>query len=143
MTPLSTILSRRSAVLNLFSPDQSAAEAVETMCSRGVGAVLILEDDRLAGIFSERDLLRRVVSAGRPLDATPLRDVMTPDPLTAKPEDARYSAILKMAAVGCRHLPIVKEGRVVDTVSIRDLLFDEIDEKNSEIEELRRYISGR
>lgn len=143
MTPLSTILGRRSAVLHLFAPDQTVAEAVRTMCSREVGAVLIVEDGRLAGIFSERDLLRRVVSAGRSLDTTPLREVMTPDPLTAKPEDARYSAILKMAALGCRHLPIVKEGCVVDTVSIRDLLFDEIDEKNSEIEELRRYIAGR
>lgn len=142
MAHLADILQRRSPVVNVFTPEQSVAEAVRAMSSRRVGAVLIAEQGRLVGIFSERDLLRRVVAKGRALENTSLREVMTADPITATPSDTRRSAIVKMQALGCRHLPLLVEGQVVDTVSIRDLLFDEIKERDSEIEELKRYIQG-
>ena len=142
MAQLSTILEKRAPVVNLFSPDQTVAEAVATMCERHVGAVLIGDRAQLLGIFSERDLLRRVIGKQRRLDQTPLREVMTENPITAAPSDDRMSAIRKMQAHGCRHLPIVESGGVVDTVSIRDLLFDEIKERETEIAELKRYIQG-
>lgn len=142
MARLSGILKKRAPVVNLFAPEQTVAEAVETMCERRVGAVLIGDRTRLLGIFSERDLLRRVIWKQRRLDQTPLREVMTEDPISAAPSDDRMSAILKMQTLGCRHLPILDGGEVVDTVSIRDLLFDEIKERGTEIEELKRYIQG-
>ncbi len=142
MAHLAEILQKRSPVVNVFAPDQPVAAALRTMVTRKVGAVLVVEHGRLIGIFSERDLLHRVLGKGRPLEQTPLREVMTPDPITATPIDTRMSAIVKMQTIGCRHLPILMEGQVVDTVSIRDLLFDEIQERDSEIEQLKRYIQG-
>lgn len=139
---LAEMLKKRAPVANRLGPDRPVSEAARLMAEREVGAVLVVEAGRLLGIFSERDLLRRVVAKRLPLDATALRDVMTQDPVTAAPDESRTSAILKMRAIGCRHLPILVEGQVVDTVSIRDLLFAEIAEREGEIEELRRYIQG-
>ncbi len=142
MDELSDILKRRSPVFNVLTPTQSVSEAVRTMSRKQVGAVLVVEAGTLTGIFSERDLLRRVVAPGLSLEATPLRHVMTRDPITATPKERRTSAIRKMRDIGCRHLPILVEGQVIDMVSIRDLLFDEIRERDGEIDELKRYISG-
>jgi CBS domain-containing protein len=142
MGRLVSILQRRSPVVYLLSPEQTVAEAVRVMAENHIGVVPILERDRLVGIFSERDLLRRVIAKGRHLEKTSLGEVMTPDPVTAMPDEDRKSAIQKMQAVGCRHLPIVVHDRVIDMLSMRDLLFVEIEERDQEIAALRGYIHG-
>ena len=142
MGHLVSILQRRTPVVHLLAPDQSVAQAVAVMAEHRVGVVPILDGERLVGIFSERDLLRRVTSRERSLEKTTLREVMTPDPITATPDEDRQSAIQKMSAAGCRHLPIVVNGRVVDMLSMRDLLFVEIEERDQEIKALRGYIHG-
>jgi CBS domain-containing protein len=142
MARLTEILRRRPPVVNVLSPDQTVGEAARLMAAREVGAVLLVEAGRVVGIFSERDLLRRVVARGAPPDHTVLRAVMTLDPITASPDEERMAAVLKMRKVGCRHLPIVRDGTPIDTVSIRDLLFDEIAARDGEIEDLKRYIHG-
>ena len=142
MDRLSKILQRRSPVVHELVPDASVAEAVAVMFEHRVGIVPVLEEGRLIGVFSERDLLRRVVGARRALEKTTLREVMTPDPVTATPEEDRPSAIAKMQAVGCRHLPIVAGGHVIDMLSMRDLLTDELAERGEEIDQLKRYIQG-
>lgn len=142
MARLTEILRRRAAVVNVLSPDQTVGEAARLMAAREVGAVLLVEGGHVVGIFSERDLLRRVVARGAPPDHTLLRTVMTRDPITASPDEDRMAAVLKMRELGCRHLPIVFEDLVIDTVSIRDLVFDEIDARDGEIEDLKRYIHG-
>ncbi len=142
MARLAEILRKRSPVVNIMTPQQNVADAVQTMADRHVGAVLVVEAGKLVGIFSERDVLRRVLAEGIHPETTLLRSVMTRDPVTAGPDDERMSAVLKMQEVGCRHLPIVTEEVVVDTVSIRDLLFDEIEERDTQIQELKRYIQG-
>jgi len=136
---IAQLLQKRSPVVHIVSPHQTVAEAVAIMASRKVGAVPVVSDGRLVGIFSERDVIRRVIARGRAPDKTPLGEVMTADPVTADPRESRASAILKMQAVGCRHLPIVAEGTVIDMLSIRDLLFSEIAEREAEIHELRNY----
>ena len=142
MARLTEILRRRPPVVNVLSPDQTVGEAARLMAAREVGAVLLVEAGRIVGIFSERDLLRRVVARGAPPDHTPLRAAMTRDPITASPDDDRMAAVLQMRKIGCRHLPILLDGVPVDTISIRDLLFDEIDARDGEIEDLKRYIQG-
>jgi len=107
-----------------------------------VGVVAIASADRLCGIFSERDLLRRVIARGKVPDSTELREVMTPNPITASREEDRQSAMRKMQRVGCRHLPIVAHGRVVDMLSMRDILAVELEERVQEIKALRGYIHG-
>ena len=139
---IADLLAKRSPVLHIVSPDQTVVDAVALMSARRVGAVPVVLAGRLVGIFSERDVVRRVVAVGRPVDKTRVGDVMTPDPVTASPSDERALAVLKMDTVGCRHLPVVQHGAVVDMLSIRDLLFDELEERAEAVESLRRYIGG-
>ncbi len=142
MGRIASILERRKPVVHQFDPDQTVADAVTAMAQTQVGAVPIMDGTRLVGIFSERDLLRRVIAKARSIEKTRLREVMTPDPITAVPDEDRQSAIQKMRQVGCRHLPIVVDGQVRDMLSMRDLLFAELAERNNEIKELRDYIHG-
>ena len=142
MGQLAPILQRRSPVVHVASPDQMVSEAVEIMAQHQVGVVAIVESGLLIGVFSERDLLRRVIARGRKPDKTSLREVMTADPITATREEDRQSAIRKMQAIGCRHLPIVVNGVVIDMLSMRDLLSMELEERSQEIDSLRDYIHG-
>ncbi|HXZ84507.1 MAG TPA: CBS domain-containing protein [Myxococcota bacterium] len=139
---IAELLGRRSPVVHVMSPEQTVLDAVALMAARRVGAVPVVEHGRLVGIFSERDLVRRVVAMGRAIDKTRLAEVMTPDPITASPGDERALAVHKMDEAQCRHLPIVRHGVLVDMLSIRDLLFVELEERAEAVESLRRYIGG-
>ncbi len=98
-------------------------DAVEVMNRRGVGCALVLERAELVGIFTERDLLRRVIGQGLRPERTPLRDVMTPDPATLPSAASLAFALNKMSVEGYRHLPLVDdEGRLVNVVSQRDVV---------------------
>ena len=139
---IAQLLERRSPVVHIVSPHQMVADAIAIMAKSRVGALPVVSEGRLVGIFSERDLLRRVVYMNRPLDKTEIGEVMSPDPVTATPGDKRADAVRKMEAIGCRHLPVVLHGSVVDMLSIRDLLFGELEESAEDVESLRRYIGG-
>jgi len=139
---IAQLLERRSPVLHIVSPHQTVAEAVAIMAARKVGAVPVVAEGRLVGIFSERDVVRRVVRLNRSSEKTEIGEVMTPDPITASPSDERALAVRKMDAIGCRHLPVVQHGALVDMLSIRDLLFGELEERSVDVESMRRYIGG-
>jgi len=139
MPTLTEILSRRPAVLHSLSAEAPVRDAVRVMAAEGVGAVLVTKGNSLAGIFTERDLLTRVVARDGDL-GRPLGEVMTPDPVTVGPTDTRSHVIEQMRQLNCRHLPVVVDGKAVDMVSIRDLVFDELRERNDEVAELHRYI---
>ncbi len=139
---IAQLLERRSPVVHIVSPHQMVSDAVAVMAKHRVGAVPVVRDGKLVGIFSERDLLRRVVYVNRSIEKTQIGEVMTPDPVTATPSDKRADALHKMDAVGCRHLPVVLHGALVDMLSIRDLLFGELEESADDVESLRRYIGG-
>lgn len=104
-----------------LSPSDSVRDAVRVMAERKIGAVLIKRDDQLAGIFTERDVLTRIVDAGLDANATKLAEVMTVDPDTLAPSDRAVDALMKMSSRGYRHLPVVDEGQLVGIVSIRDI----------------------
>jgi CBS domain-containing protein len=144
MAHLTRMLQRRSPVVHPLSPERTVADAVTVMSEHMVGAVLIVEGDELIGIFSERDLLRRVIARGRAPEKVRLRDVMTPEPVTSTPGESRLVALHKMRLAGCRHLPIraADDGVIIDMLSLRDLLLDELDEREAEVEDLKRYIQG-
>jgi CBS domain-containing protein len=110
------------------------------MAEAGVGAIIVLEGDALVGIFSERDLMTRVVVARRDPAETPVSAVMTRDVVTADVRDRVDACEDKMRRAGCRHLPVLAEGRVIGMISMRDLLRDELEEERHELEELRAYI---
>lgn len=128
--------------LNLIhtAPGATVLEAAHTMCDGRVGAIPVLEGERLVGIFSERDLMTRVVVAGRDPATTKVESVMTHEVVTAGLEESVDSCLDKMQRAGCRHLPVVEGDRVIAMLSMRDLLRDEIEEQTEEIRHLRAYI---
>ncbi|GAB4373396.1 MAG: CBS domain-containing protein [Kiloniellaceae bacterium] len=107
--------------IELLSAATTVRDAARNMAERHIGAVLIGEGGRLSGIFTERDLLIRVVARGLDPDSTRLKDVMTPDPDTVEPDDWATVALERMRASGYRHVPVVEDGVVVGIVSLRDL----------------------
>ncbi len=107
-------------------------EAVRLMSERHIGAVLVVEEGRLKGIFSERDALARVMAAGRDPAGTALSEVMTPKPRTAIPQLSAVTALFMMRDGGFRHLPVVDDGKVKGVISMRDFIgaeFQEVDEQ--------------
>ncbi len=112
-------------------PGATVHEAVRTMSDRRIGAVLIAVEGRLQGIFTERDVLTRIVAPGLNPGETVLDSVMTPNPDTVGPGDTALDALQRMSGRGYRHLPVVDDGRLVGIVSIRDLYAA----VNSELEE--------
>jgi CBS domain-containing protein len=106
--------------------DTMVCEAARLMKEHNIGALMVLEGDKLAGVFTERDALFRVLAAG--LDgATPLSAVMTANPLTISPDVPFSSALNVMHEGHFRHLPVVEDGRVVGVVSVRDALGPELE----------------
>jgi len=116
-----------------LTPDDTARRAAELMAEKRIGAVLIMAGDRVAGIFTERDLATRVVAPGRDPDATKLAQVMTRDPDTIAPDDTVRGALNLMAGKRYRHLPVVDHGRLVAIISIRDLRRSVIEQLETDI----------
>jgi CBS domain-containing protein len=117
-------------------------KAVEMMARRRVGAVLVVEDHHLVGIFSERDAVFRVVACGLEPRRTRLAEVMTPSPVTVAPDRSFGHAMAVMHETGCRHLPVVEDGRPIGIVSARNALDPELEEFVCE-ERRRRRFAGR
>ena len=138
MHRLSRVL-RREPVLTA-TPDASVREVALTMTQNRIGAIPILEGGRLVGIFSERDLMTRVVVPQRDPATTRVSEVMTTEVVTASPNEHVDRCVEKMKRVGCRHLPVVADGAVVGMVSMRDLLRDELEEQDQEIRSLKAYL---
>ena len=106
-------------------PAATVREAARAMRQRHVGAVLVVSGDRLEGIFTERDMVNRVVAEGLDPDATQLAKVMTSSPDTVGPNDTAIDALRRMQDGGYRHLPVIDGGRLVGIVSRRDIGGDE------------------
>jgi CBS domain-containing protein len=115
------LLQPRAAIT--LPPSATVAQAMQTMLDRNIGAVLIVRDDgRVAGIFSERDLLRKVAGLVDDYAGRPVCEFMTPDPLTVRPSDSLAFVLHTMDCGGYRHLPVLDGGRPVGMISVRDML---------------------
>lgn len=120
--------------------DQTVLETVRVMVERNIGAVPVLHNGRLVGIFSERDLMKRVVAEGRDPRSTCLAEVMTDDPLTVNMNEEVESCMDLMRRHSFRHLPVCHEGQLVGMISLRDILLQDLSEKNDEVRMMRAYI---
>jgi CBS domain-containing protein len=114
-------------------PDMTVSEAAARMADAKIGAVLVLDNGNLAGIFTERDLLIRVVSVGKDPQKTRISEVMTKQVAVCDADDTYENCLAQMREVGCRHMPIVKGDRLLGVLSIRDLLRHHISVKDAEI----------
>jgi CBS domain-containing protein len=125
------------------SPAATVQEAVAAMLEHRVGAVVVLEDSRLAGIFTERDLMVKVVAEGRDPTRTALRDVMVARPVTVRADTRRAEALQRMIDGHFRHLPVTDaSGRVLGTLSIRQLLQHQIQRVSEERDALEAYMAA-
>jgi CBS domain-containing protein len=121
-------------------PTASVLEVARIMADARVGAIPIVEGERVVGIFSERDLMTRIVVEGRDPQRVLVMETMTHDVLTATPDDTRSECLERMREARCRHLPVLERGRLIAVLSMRDLLRDEIEEQHEEIQGLRAYL---
>ena len=115
-------------------------ETVRAMAERNIGAVPVTHGGKLVGIFSERDLMRRVVAEGRDPRATCIAEVMTDDPLVVGTGEDLETCMTLMRRHGFRHLPVCHEGHLVGIVSLRDILLHDLNEKDDEVRMMRAYI---
>jgi CBS domain-containing protein len=125
-----------------FVPDTATAlDAAEYMASRNIGAVCVLDgEEKLCGIFSERDLLKRVVVHKLDPAGTPIRDVMSEPRAVIECGDTPHEALERMEQVGSRHLPVVDGDKFIGMLSMRDIMRVEIGEQGAELQLLHEYI---
>jgi CBS domain-containing protein len=134
--------SKRARPVVRVRPDQSVLEAIKVLAAEDIGAAVVMNGDRLAGIFSERDYTRKVILKGRAADTTRVEEIMTANVLTVSPRTNVRECMAVMTERSIRHLPVVDDGRVTGMVSIRDIVGDIIADQDFTIEQLEHYISG-
>ena len=119
---------------------QTVLAVASLMVEHNIGAVPVLQDGQMVGIFSERDLMIRVVVAGKDPAQTPVSQVMTDDPLTVGPNDPLETCMTLMKRHGFRHLPVCAGRELKGVVSLRDILLHDLDEKDDEVRMMRAYL---
>src|SRR5438067_932319 len=140
MATIRDLISNRT--IHYVQPAQTVFEAANYMVDCNVGAVPVLEDTKLVGIFSERDIMKRVVTEGRNPLTTRISEVMTGDVTTVEPGASFDEAMCLMQTHGVRHLPVCEGRTLVGFLSLRDLLRCQMDEKSGEADMMRAYIQA-
>jgi CBS domain-containing protein len=120
--------------------DQSVYDTARYMAEKDIGAVPVLQDNRLVGIFSERDIIKRVIVAGKDVQATLVGNVMTTELVVAQSTEEVSQVLEKMQRNRCRHMPVVIGDRLAGFLSLRDLLSADLEEKDAQVQQLNSYI---
>lgn len=141
-TPISTILDQKGSAVHSIQPNASVLDAVHEMNNKRVGALLVVEDDKPVGIFTERDVLMRVVGERRDPAKTAVADVMTANLITIKPTVTVEEAMRIITGKRRRHLPVVEHDKLRGLISIGDLTRWIVREKESYVDNLLDYIQG-
>ncbi len=142
METVAAILKEKGPVVHQLPPSATVMQAVEAMCAAKVGSVLVVREQRPVGIFTERDLMTRVILAHRDPASTSLEDVMSTDVICVEETTSTTAAMALMTERRIRHLPVVSEGKVVGLVSIGDLVRQQASKQSYEIRMLTNYIMG-
>ncbi len=142
MRTVSEIIDNKGSMVLCVNQNESVRDAISLMADVNIGAVLVKQNDAIAGIFTERDYLQRVVLQSRSSEDTTVKEVMTSPVISAKPGDTVQGCLQTMTNCRCRHLPIVENNELLGIVSIGDLVKSLVDEKETEIAQLNQYIAG-
>jgi CBS domain-containing protein len=140
---IGSVLQRKGSELWYVSPDQTVYEAVEKMAGKSVGALLVISEDNLVGIISERDYARKVILEGKSSKATLVGDIMTSPVIFVTADQTVDECMDIMTRRRIRHLPIMKDDSVLGIVSIGDLVKWVVSEQEETIEHLQNYISTK
>ncbi len=142
MTPVSEIIDRKGSMVLCVDQSESVFDAISLMSEVNIGAVLVKENDTIAGIFTERDYLQKIALNSRSSRDTTVSEVMSSPVISAKPGDSIEQCLEIMTSCRCRHLPVVEGEELLGIVSIGDLVKRILEEKESEIQQLSHYITG-
>jgi CBS domain-containing protein len=142
MTKIASILESRPDEIWSVTSGQSVLEAIKLMAEKGIGAVLVIDDNQLSGILSERDYARKIILENRSSDNTLVSEIMTADVFTTTPDSTVAECMSLMTDNDFRHLPVVDSAGVVGMISIGDLVRTVIKEQQFTIEQLEQYITG-
>ena len=142
MRTVRQLLEAKSAEIVSIGPGEPVIDAIRSMAEHRIGALLVMEGPRLAGILSERDYARKVVLQGRSSKDTPVRDIMTAEVVTVAPGDSIDHCMQLVTDRRIRHLPVLDAGTVVGVLSIGDLVKTVIELQQQDIDQLQRYIAS-
>ena len=134
------LLDRKGRAVYAIGPEDPVLEAIQMMADHHVGALIVLKNEELAGIVSERDYARKVILMGRSSAETPAWQIMTSPVHSVSPDHTLQDCMRLMTDKRIRHLPVVDSGRVVGMISIGDLVKAVIEEQQRTIEQLETYI---
>ena len=142
MRTVRQLLEGKAPEVYSIAPDAAVIDAIRLMAEKFIGALLVMDGNRLVGIVSERDYARKVVLQGHSSRETPVRDIMTSTVVAVSPDDSAERCMQLVTDQRIRHLPVMAGDEVVGVVSIGDLVKAVIEDQQLELEQLQRYIAG-
>ncbi len=142
MRTVSQLLDGKGRQIIAIGPAAPVLEAITKMAEHGIGALLVMDGEKLLGIVSERDYARKVILKGRSSADTRVDQIMSSDVKTVSPDRSVHGCMRTMTEARIRHLPVVEDGAVVGMLSIGDLVKAVIEDQQQEIAQLQQYIAG-
>ena len=142
MKSVGELLKKHDGTLWHVRPEQTVYAAVETLARLGAGALLVMDGDRLVGVFSERDYTRKIALQGRSSKEALVADIMTAHVFTINPHTGTRACMALMSEKKIRHVPVVENGTVLGMISIRDIMDDIIADHEATIAQLESYIQS-
>lgn len=142
MKTVQQLLDAKGGRIFSIAPDSPVYDALVIMADKHIGALVVLEGERLAGIFSERDYAREVVLKGRSSRTTPVRDIMSTNVITVSPAENVEECMNLMSGKRIRHLPVIENNKVIGLLSIGDLVKETIEYQKFLIKQMESYIQG-
>ncbi len=136
------ILSDKGSEAWSIGPEASVFQALELMAEKEIGALLVIQDDRLIGILSERDYARKVILSGRGSRDTKVRDIMSAEPCCIRPDQTIDDAMALMTNKRIRHLPVLDDGKLSGIITIGDVVKAKIADQEFVIQQLENYITS-
>jgi CBS domain-containing protein len=142
MKPVSQLLLKRDSSVFQVDPEITVFEGLQALAHHGVGAMLVMQNGRLVGIFSERDYTRKVALEGKNSRTVKIAEIMTSDVVSVTPTTGTRVCMTLMSQKRIRHLPVIDGTKVLGLISIRDIMDDIIADHERTIADLQSYISG-
>ncbi|PRD51336.1 CBS domain-containing protein [Sphingobacterium gobiense] len=142
MKTVQHILEGKPSIIHAVSQNTSVLDALQMMMEKNISALLIIENDKLMGIFTERDYARKIILQGKTSRDTPIQQVMTHNPRTITTNEKIDSCMEMMTNNLFRHLPVVENGKVIGIISIGDIVKHIIEDQKQTIDQLQSYISS-